>query len=59
MWPNLQETKDLDTFTEKILKKSFFFCAVNMDKFYGTLAWVYPGLLQTSKMESFSAIVSG
>ena len=28
MWPNPQETADLVTFTEEILKENFIFCAV-------------------------------
>ena len=30
MWPNLQETADLVTFTEEILKKNFIFCAASI-----------------------------
>ena len=28
MWPNLEETSDLTTFTEEILMENFIFCAV-------------------------------
>ena len=50
MWPNLQETADFVTFTEKSLMENFIFCAVL------TLGWVKALAAKKKKVKNFCVV---